>query len=56
MLTFKLTRHIPTPSSEAHQQTGQFAVTPVSGVLEYPVGPYRQSLQISFTARYETLL
>ncbi|KAJ8375005.1 hypothetical protein SKAU_G00055850 [Synaphobranchus kaupii] len=35
---------------DAHEQTGQFTVTPASGVLEHPATPYRQPLQISFTA------
>ncbi|KAG5851028.1 hypothetical protein ANANG_G00088660 [Anguilla anguilla] len=35
---------------DAHEQAGQFTVTPVSGVLEHSVAPYRQPLQISFTA------
>ncbi|KAJ8276983.1 hypothetical protein GJAV_G00070100 [Gymnothorax javanicus] len=35
---------------DMHEQTGQFSVTPDSGVLQHNVAPYRQPLQISFTA------
>ncbi|KAJ8279540.1 hypothetical protein COCON_G00066060 [Conger conger] len=39
-----------TATLEAHEQSGQFTVTPVSGILEHSVAPYRQPVEISFTA------